>query len=91
MKLWILGLHDKINDNNVVKYSGYNNPYNDGVGYVGFIIRAEKEDMARKAASEKEKEFSRHFGGVWLDPKKTYCNELTEEGDAGIILAALKD
>lgn len=51
----------------------------------GFVVRAESADAARAFAEDKAGEESRDVK-VWLSPELTSCEELTADGDVGVIL-----
>ena len=51
---------------------------------IGFIVRAETELSARRYASEDP---LAEDGFAWLDDKLTACEELTPEGEAGVVMA----
>lgn len=73
MKLWLLR---PISDEHSVWVPWYDKTF-------GFVVRAEDEDSARKYAAE---EAGYEGGDVWLDPNFTTCEELTPEGDPGIVI-----
>lgn len=53
----------------------------------GFVVRAESEEQARLFASEKggeENEFGKP--SPWLDPRQSTCEEVTADGEAGLII-----
>lgn len=49
----------------------------------GFVVRAETEESARKWASNNHGD---EGAEAWLDDGLTICEELTAEGDPGVIL-----
>ena len=49
----------------------------------GFVVRAPSANAARKLAAEKAGD---EGGQVWMDPKKTKCEELGSEGEPGVVL-----
>jgi hypothetical protein len=51
---------------------------------IGFIVRAETELSARRYASEDARA---EVGFAWLDDKLTACEELTPEGEPGVVMA----
>ena len=60
---------------------------------LGFVVRAEDEASARKAAQKKggyEIRRSTTTGPeipVWMDPAFVSCEELTGEGEPGVVLS----
>ena len=62
---------------------------------VGFIIRAETEEQARKiaddnSARENYKDYYKR-NPVWLSSEYTTCTELSIKGKAGIIMADIHE
>ena len=51
---------------------------------IGFIVRAETELSARRYASEDPRA---EVGFAWLDDELTACEELTPEGEPGVVTA----
>ena len=49
----------------------------------GFVIRAETAYDARRIANENKAD----EGPVWMDPTAVTCEELTAEGEPGVVLA----
>lgn len=52
----------------------------------GFIIRAETEAEARKIAHENGYDENMYSCSPWLNKKYSTCTELTNYGEAGIIM-----
>ena len=53
----------------------------------GFVVRAETEDDARSFAdSQGGDETRRPFHDTWLQPKYATCEELTGDGEPGVVL-----
>ena len=50
--------------------------------YKGFVIRAEDEISARVIAGQQDS----YHKSRWIDHKQTSCEEITQEGDPGVIL-----
>lgn len=51
--------------------------------YNGFVIRAPSEDAARVIAAEQA---GNSEEGVWTDARRSSCEELSAEGEAGVII-----
>lgn len=51
---------------------------------IAFHVRADTELSARRFASE---EPGNEGGFTWLDPALSTCEELTADGDAGVLMA----
>ena len=88
MKLWILKPVD-----NLPKHDDPWKPWCDKA--LGFVVRAETEEEARKLAHEQSGD--ENPGAVlgnkiadtnspWLDAKCSTCAELTAEGEVGVVL-----
>ena len=71
MKLWEL----RLNEN-----------YYDYDCCLGFIIRAETEEKARKLAHEHGCVENLYIKNPWLDPKSSMCEELIDNGEEKVIL-----
>lgn len=54
--------------------------------FLAFVIRAETEGQARAIAYA---ERDGNPNGTWLDPSKSTCEEVTIEGEPGVILGDL--
>jgi hypothetical protein len=86
MKLWLLKPIKDLKK----EYSPWEDPWWDKT--VGFVIRAETEKEAREIATENggDEINKDYFAGgdknAWLSEKFSTCEELTGEGEAGVIL-----
>jgi len=87
MKLWLLRPIEGLEDNNPWE------PWYDKS--LGFVVREETEDQARQFAHANAGDENRGmFLGwqisntktPWLDAKYSTCEELTAEGDPGVIM-----
>ena len=82
MKLWILRPIGYEFPNFWHKYVSVSwTPWYDRV--FGFVVRADTAKDARNWASTRAGD---EGGGAWLDDKQSTCEELTREGDQGIII-----
>ena len=78
MKLWLLEVYEK--EYKHPEKDPWKFPYNKAFG---FVVRAETEKSAR--------EFARRQCGdegmdVWVNNTQTSCQEITADGEAGVIL-----
>jgi len=87
MKIWILNARNDLGDDDPW------NPWYDKA--FGFIVRAETEEQARQYAHSNAGDENRgsflnkkiaNTKTPWLESKYTTCEELTDSGDAGIIM-----
>ncbi len=79
MKLWILRPRkDLLEQDNLWK------PWYDKV--LGFVVRAETEEQARGYADKKAEGENDDGDRPWLDPNMSTCNELTPEGEEGVVM-----
>jgi hypothetical protein len=79
MKLWIL--NPTAEGQKRITYDCYN----------AFIVRAKTENSARNYAASRKGYESRAMpkgSSFWKDPALSTCTELTNEGDAGIVIAS---
>lgn len=85
MKIYILRPKENLKDNPWT-------PWYDKV--FGFIVRAKTEEEARKMANEQggdetgpvRNRVYRTGGDPWLNPEYSTCEELSKEGEAGVIM-----
>lgn len=73
MKLWILKRTSWKRSRNVCDEA------------IGFVIRAETEEKARRIASS-SRACTMGCDDVWTSTKKSSCKEITQEGEPEIIL-----
>ena len=52
----------------------------------GFVVRAESEEQARELANAQAGEENSKGYKPWLESKYTTCEELTYEGEPGIVI-----
>lgn len=80
MKLWLL------QPRNLPKDEAKNpwEPWYDKT--LGFVVRAETEQDARQIADENGMEENRGGKHPWLDAALSTCEELTADGEPGMIL-----
>lgn len=78
MKLYILNPRTDLPEDNDPWYRGICDDYT-------FVVRAASEKDAR-ALIEGDGEASTIFGKVWLNEEYTSCEELTQEGEEGVII-----
>ena len=76
MKLWLLGPIDEDSDNSAW------NPWGDKA--FGFVVRAIDAYGARLWAATRHGD---EGGAAWLDERQSTCEELTGDGESGIILS----
>lgn len=80
MKLWIL---KPVNDNVTVNLNGHDVKLWTWDCSYGFVIRAQTEQIARSQAAD---EAGDEGSEAWLSPKFTSCEELSAEGEPGVVL-----
>ena len=76
MKLWLIRPRDPT--------SGAWDPWYDRA--FGFVVRAETEEQARKFADAAAGDEKRSREDAWLSPDLSTCEELTADGDPGIVV-----
>lgn len=92
MKLWLLYPRDDLPSGYNCKYNKALNPWSDTYDCAyGFVIRAETEAEARQIAAEgggretPNPDNDTHEP-PWLTDRYSVCEELTADGDAGLII-----
>jgi len=80
MKLWIL---EPIDDRATFELNGHTVKRWTWDCAYGFVVRAMTEDDARKHAM---REAGDEGDDAWLDDKLTSCQELSADGEPGIVL-----
>lgn len=76
MKLWLIRPRDT---NGGAWYPWYDRAF-------GFVVRAETEEQARKFADAASGDEKGCREDAWLSPALSACEELTADGDPGIVI-----